>query len=187
MASPPPPWSSLLFFYIIKFVGTFIADVLVSDDIPITYIHVCISYWVTVKCETKQKRNGTKRNRSIRNETNRKKRNRSKRNENKSKRNETKRNETNRNETKHDMAGHCGQTSVFLIIRKSFSNTGIRNSISNIRSTNLYGLAKISVPQYVALWWKNKVSWILFKIISTEHNILQANSLKNIFAFLSNH
>ena len=40
---------------------------------------------VPVKCETKQKRNGTKRNRSKRNETNR---------------NETNRNETNRNETK---------------------------------------------------------------------------------------
>ena len=50
------------------------------EIIRFVYMH-----WVPVKCETKQKRNGTKRNRSKRN---------------KSKRNETKRNETNRNETK---------------------------------------------------------------------------------------
>ena len=33
-------------------------------------------------------------------------------------------------------------------------------------------LGQDQCPQYVALWWKNKVSLILFKIISTEHNIL---------------
>ena len=56
--------------------------------------------WVPVKCETKQKRNGTKRNRSKRNETNRNETKQIETKRNKSKRNETKRNETNRNETK---------------------------------------------------------------------------------------
>ena len=55
---------------------------------------------VPVKCETKQKRNGTKRNRSKRNETNRNETKQIETKRNKSKRNETKRNETNRNETK---------------------------------------------------------------------------------------
>ena len=54
---------------------------------------------VPVKCETKQKRNGTKRNRSKRNETNRNETKQIETKRNKSKRNETKRNETNRNET----------------------------------------------------------------------------------------
>ena len=58
------------------------------------------SFGVPVKCETKQKRNGTKRNRSKRNETNRNETKQIETKRNKSKRNETKRNETNRNETK---------------------------------------------------------------------------------------
>ena len=70
---------------------------------------------VPVKCETKQKRNGTKRNRSKRNETDR---NETKQIE--TKRNKTKRNKSKRNET-NDMARHCGQKSVFSNIRKSFS------------------------------------------------------------------
>ena len=49
--------------------------------------------------------------------------------------------------------------------------------------SSIYRLGQDQCPKYVALWWKNKVSWILFKIISTEHNILQANSLKNILHF----
>ena len=56
--------------------------------------------WVPVKCETKQKRNGTKRNRSKQNETNRNETKQIETKRNKSKRNETIRNETNRNETK---------------------------------------------------------------------------------------
>ena len=57
-------------------------------------------FWVPVKCETKQKRNGTKRNRSKRNETNRNETKQIETKRNRSKRNETKRNEANRNETK---------------------------------------------------------------------------------------
>ena len=67
---------------------------------------------VPVKCETKQKRNGTKRNRSKRNETkqietkrNKSKRNETDRNETKqieTKRNKTKRNKSKRNETKRN-------------------------------------------------------------------------------------
>ena len=74
---------------------------------------------VPVKCETKQKRNGTKRNRSKRNETNRNETKQIETKRNRSKRNETKRNETNRNET-NDMTSHCGQISIFSNTRKSF-------------------------------------------------------------------
>ena len=50
------------------------------------------------------------------------------------------------------------------------------NAYIGIGST--YRLGQDQCLQYIALWWKNKVSWILFEIISTEDNILQANSLK---------
>ena len=71
-------------------------------------------FGVPVKCETKQKRNGTKRNRSKRNETNR---NETKQIETKQierKRNKSKRNETN------NMASHWGQKILFFYIRNSF-------------------------------------------------------------------
>ena len=86
----------------------------------ITYVH--LRDWiirVPVKCETKQKRNGTKRNRSKRNKS---KRNETDRNEPKqieTKRNKTKRNKSKRNGT-NDMASHCGQISIFSNTRKSF-------------------------------------------------------------------
>ena len=64
------------------------------------YLTITCSIRVPVKCETKQKRNGTKRNRSKRNETNRNETKQIETKRNKSKRNETKRYETNRNETK---------------------------------------------------------------------------------------
>ena len=57
---------------------------------------------VPVKCETKQKRNGTKRNRSKRNETNRNETKQIETKRNKSKRNETDRNETKQIETKRN-------------------------------------------------------------------------------------
>ena len=60
--------------------------------------------------ETETERNKTDRNETKQIETKR----------NRSKRNETNRNKTKRNET-NDMTGHCGQTSVFFNIRKSFS------------------------------------------------------------------
>ena len=88
---------------------------------------VTIRLRVPVKCETKQKRNGTKRNRSKRNETNR----------NETKRNKTKRNKSKRNKT-NDMTSHCGQISMFSNTRKSFyirkSFYDIRNSFSNIKT-----------------------------------------------------
>ena len=80
--------------------------------------------WVPVKCETKQKRNGTKRNRSKRNE-NKSKRNETDRNETKqieTKRNKTKRNKSKRNET-NDMARHCGQKSALFVQRLYLSYT----------------------------------------------------------------
>ena len=86
--------------------------------------------WVPVKCETKQKRNGTKRNRSKRNETNRNETKQIETKRNKSKRNETKRNETNRNETKQIIWPAIVDENRYFLILEIVSY--IRNSFFNI-------------------------------------------------------
>ena len=69
----------------------------------------------------------------------------------------------------------CYQISLYQIILKQSLHMPCILVPSNFTCKRL---GQDQCPQYVALWWKNKVSWSLFKIISMEHNILQANSLK---------
>ena len=100
----------------------------------ITFANSSFRLGVPVKCETKQKRNGTIRNRSKRTK------------QIETKRTETKRNKSKRNET-NNMVSHCGQKSLFSNIRNSFlilerhsfilgnSFSNIRKWIFNIRNT----------------------------------------------------